>query len=243
MTSPGPLGQQSELPGDRREELLALVSHELRTPLTVVVSAGRVLDRHPAIAGDHSLSAVVGDLLDAARRLERVVESMLLLARLQDGQMPAAEPVLVRQSVARAVESHRREFVEGAVRVLVGEEPGMTVEAVPSWVQLILLNLLRNAYNYGDRTRPTLVQWTPNGALGRIQVCNSGSVIDPEMYESWFLPFFRADQVVAQVAGAGLGLTLARRLTEMQGGTLTAERWHAEPGTLMSVSLPLIPEP
>jgi signal transduction histidine kinase len=242
MTSLGPQGQQSEPPGDRRDELLALVSHELRTPLTVVLSAGRVLERHPAIAGDLSLAAIVGDLLVAARRLERVVESMLLLARLQDGQMPAAEPVLVRQSVARAVEAHRREFAEGAVRVLVGDDAGMTVEAVPSWLQLILLNLLRNAYNYGDPSRPTLVQWASNGAMGRIQVCNSGGVIDPELYESWFQPFFRADHVAAHVPGAGLGLTLARRLTEMQGGTLTAERWQVEPGTLMSISLPLIPE-
>lgn len=226
-------------PDERRDELLAFVSHELRTPLTVILSAGRILQRHPAISADSGLQGLAQDVVISARRLERVVENMLLLARLTDGYRPATEPVLVRQAVTVAVEAHLRDFPDADVQILAEHDAGMTVEAVPTWVRLILLNLLRNASEYGTHGRPVVVQWNTGDSTGRIHVCNSDDGRASPDYERWFEPFFRSEPASQATPGAGLGLTIASRLAEQLGGELTARRWETEPGTIMTLSLPL----
>lgn len=220
------------------DETLALVSHELRTPLTVISGAARVLGRHPDIASHPDLVPVVDDLRLATGRMSRIVENMLLLSRL-NGEPAETEPVLVREAVAGAVNAHRRDFPDAAVRVLGDHHPGLTVMAIPAWLHLVLLNLLNNAHQYGDGADPTVVSWSADGDLASISVCNAGEVTASEEYERWFEPFYRGGQVPALVPGAGLGLAVVRRLVQAQDGAVMAEPWAPTTGTRVTVTLPV----
>lgn len=220
------------------DETLALVSHELRTPLTVISGAARVLERHPDIAGHPDLVPVVDDLRLATGRMTRIVENMLLLSRL-NGEPAETEPVLVREAVAGAVNAHRRDFSDAAVRVLGEQHPGLTVMAIPAWLHLVLLNLLNNAHQYGDGTDPTVVSWSADGDLASISVCNAGEAIDGDEYERWFEPFYRGSTAPDLAPGAGLGLAVVRRLVQAQDGQVTAEAWAPTPGTQVIVQLPV----
>ena len=230
-------GRRERAPQEGRDQLLALVSHELRTPLTVIGSASRVLGTDPKVVQDPVLAGVVEDLLTASRRMERVVANMLLLAD-QDGNSVPNEPFLVRIAVGEAIGVLAGEFPGARVELVPGSDPGVAADGVPSWTVLILLNLLNNAYLYGDRGRPIFVQWHTRAEAVEIQVCNSGEATGAESMERWFEPFFRV-RARDQAHGAGLGLTVARNLARTQGGDLTAQPWENQSGTMMTFTLPI----
>lgn len=238
MTLNGPARGQHRTPDDLKDELLALVSHELRSPLTVITGAGRILDRHPVVRSDPGLRVVVDDLVVSTRRMDRVVANMLVLARLSDDHV-VAEPLLVRTAVADAVAAAQRDYPQATVRTLGHELRGVAVVAVPAWTKLILLNLLTNAYLYGDRAHAVVVDWGLHGDAVDIHVCNAGDPVNPDVFARWFEPFYRSERPAADSPGAGLGLTVARTLARSQGGDLVPGPWATGPGTMMTLTLPV----
>lgn len=237
--NPGP-NKHRRTAEELKDELLALVSHELRSPLTIITGAGRILDRHPIIAEDAGLRVVIDDLVASARRMERVVGNMLALARLAD-DAGESEPVLVRAAVEDAALSARRDYPGFSHRVVAREAQSAAIVGIPHWTRLILLNLFTNAYLYGNRERPVVVDWNERESMVDIHVCNAGEPSSPEMLDRWFEPFYRAEGKSADQHGAGLGLTVARTLARTQGGDLVPQPWDLQPGTRMTLSLPSAP--
>jgi signal transduction histidine kinase len=220
-----------------RDDLLSLVSHELRTPLTVINGMARALERRLQAGGDPEQRMALGDIIVAGQRMERVVENMLLLSRIEY-EAAETEPVLVAAAVEAALERHHRDYPRSMVEVEI-REPGLMVDAVPSWLQRILVNLLNNAEQYGDRRRPHQFTAYADGDTACLSLCNSGTLSLGEDRDSWFEPFYRGAATAALVAGAGLGLTVAKRLAEAQAGTIAAERWPGDPeGTMVTLRLP-----
>jgi signal transduction histidine kinase len=215
-----------------RDDLLALVSHELRTPLTVINGMARVLEqRVPSGAAD--ARTAVEDILGAGQRMERAVENMLLLSRLEY-EAAEPEPVLVSWAIADAIARHRRDFPASRIEVVPG--PHLMVLAVPSWLQLILVNLLANAEQYGDRAERHILETVEGESTVSVLLSNSGPGHPADEYGHWFEPFYRGTEQGAAEAGAGLGLTVARRLAEAQSGTLEASGWAG--GTTLALRLP-----
>jgi signal transduction histidine kinase len=212
------------------------VSHELRTPLTIITGAARILERHPLLSDDQRLQRVVADLAGSARRMERVIANMLLLARTEDAI--ATEPVLIRAAVMEAIVALHKDYPKAEVRILPGQPAEATAEGLPSWIQLILLNLLSNAYLHGYQDQAIVVQWDEEGEQVRIHVCNRGAERDDAALERWFEPFVRSRPRSREFSGAGLGLTVCRSLARSQGGDLLARSWKTEPGTMMTLALP-----
>jgi signal transduction histidine kinase len=215
-----------------RDDLLALVSHELRTPLTVINGMARVLERRvPTGAAD--ARTAVEDILGAGQRMERAVENMLLLSRLEY-EAAEPEPVLVSWAIGDAIARHRRDFPASRIEVVPG--PHLMALAVPSWLQLILVNLLANAEQYGDRSERHIVETVEGENTVSVLLSNSGPGHPEGDYAHWFEPFYRGTEQGAADAGAGLGLTVARRLAEAQSGTLEARGWAG--GTTLALRLP-----
>ena len=116
---------------------------------------------------------------------------------------------------------------------------GLAVRADPVRLAQIVNNLIANAYKYGDNRSPIRISAVPTqDGFGRIEIVNAGPGIPPEERGNLFRPFSRAQGVGRSVPGAGLGLSIAKLLVEIQGGRIDFE---STPGqtTCFWVDLPL----
>jgi signal transduction histidine kinase len=218
-------------------ELLANVSHELRTPMARIRVALEL-----AAEGDHEKARrYLAEIGDDLAELDALVEEILATARLS-GAGPAVLPVhrarvelgaLLGEVAARfrAADPER----PLALEVATGLPP---LEADAPLLRRLVDNLLDNARKYSEPGTP--VELSAREAPGAVvvEVRDRGIGVDPADLPHLFTPFFRTDRSRARgTGGVGLGLTLARRIAEAHGGTISAESRPGE-GTTIRVVLP-----
>jgi two-component system sensor histidine kinase KdpD len=212
--------RQLEAGNRTRTALLAAVSHDLRTPLAGLRSAAETLRTHD----DRLALDERRELLDAMEvsitRLTTMVSDLLDMSRLQTGAVtPIADDVPLAEVVRRSLQG-----LEGAERVVVGGLPTAYVDA--GLLERVLANLVSNALRHSPAVEVT---GESRGARVRVCVVDHGPGIAPEDRARIFEPFQRHGDVAAEplaggsgTGGVGLGLAVARGLTEAQHGTLEA---------------------
>ncbi|HEY0015038.1 MAG TPA: DUF4118 domain-containing protein [Longimicrobium sp.] len=198
-----------------KDALIASVSHDLRTPLTTI----KALAREMRDDGDDR--AVV--IEEEADRLNRFVADLLDLSRLNAGELRiAAETVAAEDLVGAALQRVSGSLAGREVRARV--EPGEPVlvgrfDFVHSL--RVLANLLENAHKYAPPGTPVDLAARRDGGLLLFEVADRGAGIPPSEAEHVFAPFYRSPGAPPDAGGAGLGLSIARRLAEAQGGALS----------------------
>jgi signal transduction histidine kinase len=199
----------------RERELTAEVAHELRTPLgglraTLEVALAR--DDRPA----EKYRAALVECLEIVRHTERLVESLLSLARLDAGVVTvAAEPVALDALVREVLAPQARRAAARGVQVREALAP-VEVTTDREKLRVVLQNLLDNAVSYVDEGGAISVELS-----GRtLQVRNTGCLLTPEQAARVFEVFWRAD-AARSGAHSGLGLALSRKLMQLLGGALT----------------------
>lgn len=220
------------------ERLLTLVGHEMRTPLTTIFGTLTTLrhygGRVDPVAGTDLLDAG----LRASRRLERLVEALLMAARLDaDDVTFRRNAVLVHGVVAEAVAA-----TGAADRVAVDVPDSLCVTADTVHLGTVLQALVENAVVHGG-DGPVEVVGREAAGVVTVEVRDSGPGIPEEEQEAALGRFRRIGE--HSVPGTGLGLYLARRLVEGMDGEL-ALRSAAGAGTTVAVRLPTgvtLPEP
>lgn len=221
-----------------KDEFLGLVSHELRTPLTTILGNSQVLNRHgqklPTAAREMALQDIASD----AERLQRIVENMLILARVEVTEGLEPEPVLVQRLAPRIIAQHQTRFPDRQFEVDLPEDLP-TVSAQPTYLEQIMQNLISNAEKYSPAEVPIIVRARAGGDEVVVSVLDNGAGITDDDAKHLFTPFFRASRTSGKVPGAGLGLAVCRRLTEALGGRIWA-RPRPEGGTEMSFTLPVM---
>jgi PAS domain S-box-containing protein len=220
-----------------KDEFLSLVSHELRTPLTVLRGDASLLERYPDLPHD-TRREIFHDLRIESERLHRLVENMLLLGRLQAGQPPLTEPVLVDRVVRQAVD---RFLDQQAVdRVHIGPLPEQIIAlGVHGYIDQVLNNFLSNAYKYSPPDTRVLVTARCFDDFVKISVADRGRGLPHP--GSLFVPFYRDPETSPLTPGLGLGLAVSRRLVEAMGGEISA-RPRRGGGSVFSFTLRLYPE-
>jgi signal transduction histidine kinase len=219
-----------------KSEFLAVMSHELRTPLNAILGYADLLELEELSEGQKtSLERV----RVAARHLHRVIEDILLHARLESEPDPVKpERVAVDRMVHEAVDLVRPEASLKDLDIHVTVDPGAVVSLDAERVRRILTNLLSNAVKFTDRGRIEVEAHSGDGEL-RIAVTDTGRGIAADMIEEAFEPFRQLDQSSTRTAGgSGLGLSIARRLAHQMGGAITAESREGE-GSTFTLILPL----
>jgi signal transduction histidine kinase len=224
-------------------EFVAAVSHELRTPLAVVRSAADNLA--DGLVHDPEQVRKYGALVRGeGRRLTEMVEQILELAGIHSGQRTFT-PVAIR--VGTLVDSVLR--ASGALI----EDAGIAVDLdIPidlpavsgdeAALRRVFQNLVGNAIKYGADGKWIGIAARRAGNEVRITVSDRGIGIAPADHDRIFEPFYRAADVVsAQVQGAGLGLSLVRRIVEAHGGRITVKSAKAA-GSEFTVHLPVASE-
>jgi signal transduction histidine kinase len=213
------------------ERLLTLVGHEMRTPLTTIFGTLTTL-RH--YAGRVDVTAR-DDLLDAglraSRRLERLVEALLMAARLDAEDVTFRRtPVPLRGVVAEAVAATAP---AGRVAVDVPASVGVTADTVH--LGTVLQQLVENAVVHGGDGPVEVVASDLGDGMVSIAVRDYGPGIPEDEQEAALGRFRRIGE--HSVPGTGLGLYLARRLVEGMGGVLEL-RSARDAGCVVSVRLP-----
>ncbi len=209
----------------QQRRFMADASHELRTPTAIIrTEADVTLSRSQRTEAEYRES--LGVVLQASRRLTRIVDDLFLLARADAGHLTVR---------SEAVELD--ELVHDATRAIepVGDLRGVRVElrrmihapitGDPDLLGRVLLNLLDNAIKYSPRGGTVVVDMANSGGRCTISVVDNGPGIPAQMRESVFERFVRGDAARERANetatdGAGLGLAIARRITVAHGGTL-----------------------
>jgi signal transduction histidine kinase len=221
-----------------RDEILAATSHELRTPLGHIKGFVSTL-RQPDVDWD---AATRGDFLAEiereADRLQRLVEDLLDMSRLDGGGLDRARcaPVPPRALVAGAL---RRVGELGGRRLALALPNGLPpVLADAAQLELALKNLLENAAKYSPPGTAIRVSGEQAGGEVRLSVEDEGLGIPPEHLERVFERFFRvAGAGLPAQPGSGLGLAICRGIVECHGGRVWAEN-RPEGGARFVVCLP-----
>jgi two-component system sensor histidine kinase KdpD len=216
--------------------LLRAVSHDLRSPLTAIrAAAGSLADPTLALAAEdrHALLETVG--IESAR-LERLVDDLLDLSRLEAGAVtPERELWSVEDLVGLA-----RSDADSDGRVSVELADGLPpVEVDAAQIRRVLANVLDNAVRVSPRSRPVAVTAALEGREVVLRVADAGPGIDPSELERVFQPFQRG-RAADSYQGSGLGLAIARGFAEANGGRLWAER--PTRGTVIALALPAAAE-
>ena len=186
---------------DQRTAMLAGVSHDLRTPLTRLKLQLAMMEQTEEIAGAR------GDLDD----MSKMLDEYLAFASGEEGEQSEA---LRLDHITRTV----AERIDGAKVIEVTE---ISVTTRPMALTRTLTNLMSNAVGYGDRCEVRLIK---GPRMAEILFDDDGPGIPADQREDAFRPFHRLDDSRSQnVAGTGLGLTLARDFARANGGDIRLE--------------------
>lgn len=205
----------------RRRELVGDLTHELRTPLTVLNGYLEGM-ADGAIAPS---SEVFGRLTQETKRLGRLVEDFQTLSKAEAGYLPI-------QTTAVAVEPLLRGLRDRFADQLLENGPELKLDcptnlpplqADPARVEQVLVNLIGNAIRHTSQGSITLRAWTEAGRIW-IAVVDTGQGIAEAELAKVFERFWRSDKARTRdgegVAGSGIGLAIAYRLVELQGGEI-----------------------
>jgi PAS domain S-box-containing protein len=223
-----------------KSAFLRMATHELRTPLTIVSGYVELL-ASSTTAGFTPEEREFCDIAQAGTKtLSRLVDDLLDLARIEAGRLDLTiRAVDVGEAIKRV---HRMVSVQAAAK---GIDSTFTVEpnlppiaADPDRLNQILLNLVGNAVKFTEQGRvQSTVRRIGNGV--EISVADTGIGIAPEAQSAIFDEFRQADASTTRRFGwTGLGLTIAKRLVEMQSGTLTVES-TVDVGSTFTLWLPV----
>lgn len=207
-----------------KSQLIATVSHELKNPLTSVLGHLEILESVDDLPGPVRTS--LNAMERGARRLGRVVDDLLLLAKVGDPDNPViARPVDLRTVVddvveLTAVEAERRHL---SVTVVTGTEQ-VLANGDPDELDRVVSNLVSNALKYTPEGGRITVSVARRGEEVELVCADEGLGISAEDQAQLFTEFFRSSNPAAVAQpGTGLGLAILKRIVERHHGQISVE--------------------
>jgi len=231
--------QQSKLLAESErlsKTLLNSISHEMRTPIAAITSAASSLGELDGTVTADLHQAMLGEIQEAAGRLNRLVGNLLNMSRLEAGHVqPRMEWCDVADLIQVSLGEARRDLARH--RVTVEISPGMPLVKLDFvLMQQALANLLLNAaLHTPPGTRVQMRARTEDDALV-LTVADDGPGLPPDALSRVFSKFHRAAS--APAGGIGLGLSIVRGFIEAQGGRIQAAN-RPEGGAAFTIRLPL----
>lgn len=208
----------------RKNDLVVYLAHDLKTPLTSVIGYLTLLRDEPQISQELR-AKYTGIALDKADRLETLINEFFDITRFNLTRL-TLEPETV--NLTRMLEQITFEFnpmlEEKSLHWDMHLAPGVQIVCDPDKLERVFDNLIRNAINYSYPDTAIFVEMEPSGGQAMVRVENHGRTIPPEKLDRIFEQFFRLDASrSSSTGGAGLGLAIAKEITELHRGTIIAE--------------------
>jgi signal transduction histidine kinase len=236
--------QKAERASMARAEFLANMSHEIRTPLNGVLGLADALWRTDLKAEQREMLKMI---LASGQALTGLLSDALDLARADSGAMEIAqERFIVRDLIREAAFPFEHMAQSKGLRFETAVEDDVPPAGVgdPLRIRQILANLISNAIKFTSDGEVRLTVACESGLVGqsflKVEVCDTGIGLDPDMKSRLFRRFEQADtSVTRRYGGCGLGLSIAHKLGEMMGGSLECESELGQ-GSTFTLRLPLI---
>lgn len=223
-----------------RANLLRSVSHDLRTPLTSIIgSSAAVLENYDRL-GDAEKKELIGHVREDAQDLMRMVENILSITRIRDGEVRIVkEPEAAEEIAAEAVQKFRKRFEQIPVRVNVPDELLM-VPMDAMLIEQVIINLMENVVLHAKGATRIVLSVRRDGDMAVFSVEDDGEGIDerilPRLFEEMFphVQDMRGDGR----RNMGIGLSACMSIVRAHDGTMKAENMpHG--GARMSFMLPI----
>lgn len=229
---------------DLRDNISLMLPHELRTPLNGILAYGEILAAEAGTLAAGEIAEMGQAIHDSGKRLERLIENFLIYAQIELLSADAHKINALRQKQtqfpAKLIEEHARSQAQAADRLddLVLSLADLAMPISEDYLAKIANELVQNAFKFSERGRPVSVTLSalPNGVM--LSVTDQGRGFSTE-HITRVGAYMQFDRKIQEQQGLGLGLMIAKRLTELHGGTLSiqSERGAA---TTVAVKLPKV---
>lgn len=234
----------------QRDRFLAMLSHELRNPLSAIVNAAALLERMPS--GSDKTEKPRRVIRRQSDRVAALLDDLLDVARVTQGKIVLERTTCnLNEIVAESVETLRT-LIDAhghTVEMHVCEQP-LWIDADSTRVLQSIENLLTNAAKYTPAHGRITVTTEIEGSEAKakkwavVHISDSGCGMSPELLRRVFDLFIQSDHTLDRSEGGmGVGLTLAKSLVELHGGTIEARSDGVGQGSEFIVRLPMVSAP
>jgi signal transduction histidine kinase/DNA-binding response OmpR family regulator len=207
-----------------KSEFLANMSHELRTPLNAIIGFAEMMHDGKVGSVSDQHKEFLGDILTSSRHLQRLINDVLDLAKVEAGKMEfVPEPVNLLKLAEEMRDTLRSLAARKRIFLNVDVAPEFKTSDImidPGKLKQVLYNFLSNAIKFTpEEGRVTVRVFSDQPDFFRLEVEDTGIGIKPEDLSKLFVEFQQLDASTAKkYQGTGLGLSLTKRMVEAQGG-------------------------
>lgn len=223
-------------------EFLTRMSHELRTPLNAIVGFSDVMaDETYGPLGHERYKDYLGYIRLSASHLVSLINDLLDLHRIAAGRLSLQpEPVDLHTALREAAAILEPQAHARGIAILIAPAPDQTVQADPRALRQVLLNILGNSLKYAAPGEPVTVRVQNSSEGTRIVLADNGPGMSAADLLQVLSPFERGAAARSGAEGSGLGLPIAKGLTEAMGAQfdITSRVGH---GTAVTLTFPSKP--
>ena len=219
------------------QTLLNSVSHELRTPITAIIGTATALQDENIIKQSEARLALTSELINSSMRLERVVENLLDVSRLEKDTLKIKKEWFEVSDLIEEAKSHLKSEVDDRT-IKVSGDVSTIIEGDFKLLEHALRNLIFNAIKYTPKGSSIEIRVSMQKEFTKILVVDEGKGFPRNQSELLFEKFYRVPGTPA--GGLGLGLSIVKNIIELHGGKITAfNRLDVEnkPGAIFEINL------
>jgi signal transduction histidine kinase len=202
-----------------KDQFLSVISHELKSPLTVVLGNAWALANRIEGLSREQIRETSREIYTESVRLNRIVENLLLLARVERAGELELETVHIEDVIRQVI--GLPEAASGHVIEFIPAEQELTARANSVALRQVIENLLSNARKYSPEGSTITVRLFRDGNAAVVTVSDRGRGIPEAAIPHLFEPFYRVDEDTG-VPGMGVGLSVCQRLVQAMGGRVWA---------------------
>ena len=220
-----------------KSDFVSIVSHEFRTPLTGIQGFSEMMTNEDLTLAE--MREYAGDINKDAQRLNRMINEMLDLDKMESGRMQLHhEPVDLNAIATESADRIRPNAPAHPVTLRLDPALG-TIMGDRDKLTQVLANLLSNAVKYSPNGGEIVVSTRVEGTAAPLVVRDHGMGIPKEALETIFERYGRVEsRATRHIRGTGLGLPIVRQIVQLHGGSVWAESTVGE-GSVFHVTLPL----
>jgi signal transduction histidine kinase len=213
------------------------VSHELRTPTTVILAECDYTRKHAQSPEDYKMALEV--ISRQAKKMSRLVESLLSLSRLDLGTVKANFEVGDLSEMLTVICSEMSLAGSRGITMCTDIEPGISANMDVTLMSRLIQNLIDNAYKYGRDNGSVEVALRSEGRFAVLTVADNGVGISKENLDKIWQRFYQEDSSRSGGEGLGLGLSMVKQIAQLHGGSVSAESAPGQ-GSTFTVKIPKI---